>query len=130
MHPGAEAEIKAQKWLDERGLAGEFLLVNVNGERAVGHWKAALQVLAARRPLVLIGNAPCQSLANVENVFDLGGRVDLLVLAALCERARAFIGGDNGLLQMAHAMQTPIIEMGENDEAEILVGAVNELMGV
>ena len=155
LHPGIEAEVKAQKLLDERGIAGEFLVANVAREKSRASrewtpacWQSALQVLAARRPLVLIGNAPCQQLIGAPNVFDLGGRVDLLVLAALCERTRAFIGGDGGLLQMAHAMQTPLVGIfgnaeaarhaprGENcrvlldGKAENVVCAVNELIGV
>lgn len=131
LHPGVEAETKAQKWLDERGIAGDFLVVNAvseSGQRAP--WQSALQVLATRRPLVLIGNAPYQPLASTENVFDLGGRADLLVLAALCESARAFIGGEGGWRQLAHAMQTPMVTIDEKHEAENLLSAVNELLGV
>ena len=155
LHPGIEAGVKAQKLLDERGIVGEFLVANAAGEKrqegreqAQAHWQIALQVLAARRPLVLIGNAPYEPLAGLENVFDLGGRADLLVLAALCERAAAFIGGDGGLLQMAHAMQTPVVGIFDDEAAarhaprgancrvllssedKNIVCAVNELIGV
>ncbi len=157
LHPGAEACAKAQKILDERGIVGEFLVVNVAVEKRRAHrewtvnqWQSALQVLAQRRPLILIGNAPCLQLSGVPNVFDLGGnRVDLLVLAALCECATAFIGNDGGLLQMAHAMQTPLVGIINGDgagrsvpqsancravlangEGQEVVRAVSDLVGV
>ncbi len=155
LHPGVEAQLKAQEMLDERGIAGEFLVANVGREKLRGEaestaecWHRALQVLAARRTVVLIGTTSCAQLAGIENVFDFGGRVDLLVLAALCARAQAFIGGEGGLLEMAHAMQTPVVGIFDHEEAarhaprgadkrivlqdneENILGAVNELIGV
>lgn len=41
--------------------------------------------------------------------IDLVGTADLLTIAALCERARLFVGNDSGLMHLAAAMATPTL---------------------
>jgi len=77
------------------------------------HWAAALDELPASYPIVLIGTrpaAPITSLMKTQNrVFDCTGRTDSPTLAALCGRARWFLGIDSGPLHLAAAMGIPAV---------------------
>lgn len=117
LHTGVDAKMRADKLLQERGIAGEFLLAAVApGEKRhtirqwpLELWRQSLQVLGARRAVVLVGNAPCAELTHLPAVHDLGGSTDLETLAALCDRACLFVGPDGGMLHLAAAMQTPVV---------------------
>jgi ADP-heptose:LPS heptosyltransferase len=61
-------------------------------------------------PVVLVGTSPTPEVAaQFPNAFDVGGRTDLPTLAALCGRARLFMGIDSGVLHLAAAMGTPVV---------------------
>ena len=75
------------------------------------HWQAVLDELAVlRRSIVLVGaSVPVTNDTGGGTVVDLRGRTDLPTLAALCARARLFIGSDSGALHLAAAVGTPVV---------------------
>ncbi len=112
---------QAQALLDEHGVPSLFIvaapspgsqidarpLPDWSGEK----WARTLALLSNSWPVVLMGSPSPQRTreAGAHGVFDLGGRADLLTLAALCSKSALFVGGDGGLLHLASAMKTPVV---------------------
>jgi ADP-heptose:LPS heptosyltransferase len=118
LHLPTAAYTTADALLAEAGISGPFIVAACEAslrrgikEWPVEHWASALDQLAARWPVVLVGTQQTQSVSTLMKrpVVDLGGRTDLNSLAALCARAQLFIGIDSGVLHLAAAMETPVI---------------------
>ncbi|MBV9866867.1 MAG: glycosyltransferase family 9 protein [Abitibacteriaceae bacterium] len=112
------ARQQADALLKEQGIQSPFIMVACEASEKRGikewpeeHWVAALDKLAARWPVVLVGTRPTPSVTShvTNRVIDLGGRTDLPTLAALCGQARLFIGIDSGVLHLAAAMRVPVV---------------------
>jgi ADP-heptose:LPS heptosyltransferase len=75
------------------------------------NWARALDELALRLPVVLLGATPTPSIIRqtTNNIVDLGGLADLPALAAICGHARLFVGVDSGVMHLAAAMGTPVV---------------------
>jgi ADP-heptose:LPS heptosyltransferase len=119
LDPGPHAIAQAQSLLDEAGVSGRFLLAapaspdaRSIAEWPLELWARTLASLAPAWPVVLVGPAPQPRLAKAcagLPVFDLGGRADLLALAALCGKSSGLVGTEGGLLHLAAAMQRPVV---------------------
>ncbi len=118
VHIAPSYQQQADALLAEHGVTGPFIVAACAASQKRGikewsheHWAAALDELAARWPVVLVGTHPTPEVTSLmrQSVIDLGGRTELLVLATLCGKARVFIGIDSGVLHLAAAMETPVI---------------------
>ncbi|HEX8552713.1 MAG TPA: glycosyltransferase family 9 protein [Abditibacteriaceae bacterium] len=118
LHLPLSAGARADAILQEAGISGPFVVAACEASARRGikewpeeHWAQALDTLAARLPVVLVGTQQTESVrAKMKQpVFDAGGRTDLQTLAALCGRARLFLGIDSGVLHLAAAMGTPVV---------------------
>jgi ADP-heptose:LPS heptosyltransferase len=117
LHPGPQAVLDADSLLARHGVEGAFVVAACEASERRGikewppaHWARALDELAAQLPVVLVGTAPAHELTSLMTrpAIDLGGCTDLPVLAALCARARLFVGIDSGVMHLAAAMNTPV----------------------
>ena len=113
----------ASDLLEKNGVGGAFVLVACEAsarrgikEWPVEHWESALDALAPRLPVVLVGTEPTTNVTEKlqhhvigNRVLDLGGQTDLPTLAALCGMARVFVGIDSGVLHLAASMGTPVV---------------------
>jgi ADP-heptose:LPS heptosyltransferase len=107
--------------LEKNGISGPFIVANVSGERGgdkrpilewpIEHWAQALSELSPRWPVVLVGGRAAPQVTEKLSgaVADFGGKLSLPALAALCGKARLFMGSDGGILHLAAAMQTPVV---------------------
>lgn len=111
-------EQAAAALLAEHGVAEPFLMAACEASERRGikewpetHWVAALNELAERWPVVLVGTEPADAVTvRVQRkLVDLGGLTDICTLAALCGKARLFLGIDSGVLHLAGAMGTPVV---------------------
>jgi ADP-heptose:LPS heptosyltransferase len=80
-------------------------------EYPVDHWAAALDELAPRWPIVLVGTRPTLPVTSrmQHPVVDIGGLTDLPTLAAMCGKAALFAGIDSGVMHLAATMNTPVL---------------------
>ena len=74
---------------------------------------AMLCELAQRFDLLLVGAKPKTPLLREvgetpHRIADLGGKTDVLTLAALCESSRGVFGVGNGVLQLGKFYEKPI----------------------
>lgn len=118
--PGSARE-RAAQILQGAGIAGEFVLLHPGSARAEKFWEterwAALVGFAAERglPSVLTGGtSPLEQghLAQIRShakhpFLDLSGKIDLLTLAAVIERARLLTTVDSAPMHLAVATRTP-----------------------
>ena len=118
VHVGQLAAQKAKSLLEEQGLSGPFIIVACEASERRGikewpedHWAAALDELAARWPVVLVGTRRSEAVTSrmKNGAIDFGGRTDLPTLAALCAHAALFVGIDSGVLHLAAAMEIPVV---------------------
>jgi ADP-heptose:LPS heptosyltransferase len=114
---------QSQDLLDECGLRGGFIVVAPSSpdtpsarskRKSSGGdlWVSLLPALSDLRPVVLLGSAPSPRLVRAGGsrpIFDLGGRADLLTMAALCLHSELMVGAQGGLLHLASAMKTPVL---------------------
>ena len=115
------AHEKAESVLTNAGITGEFLIVHPGSARAEKFWEpnrwADVIAFAAERQLACVltgGTSPLEQshLAAIKQharapFVDLSGRIDLLTLAALIEKARLVATVDSAPMHLAAAMQTP-----------------------
>lgn len=118
--------LRAQNLLESAGIETPFLLVAMETRRIArpkpasdenGAAIATLRELALRFPLVLVGLKPQAALQaalgetalgeTAHKVADLGGKTDVLTLAALCEMSHGAFGVGNGVLQFAKLFDRP-----------------------
>lgn len=118
VHISPPAAQKAKSLLLEQGITGPFIIVACEASERRGikewpenYWATALDGLAARWPVVLVGTRRSEAVtSHMKNpAIDLGGRTDLPTLAALCGHAALFIGIDSGVLHLAAAMEIPVV---------------------
>lgn len=117
------------------GIEGDYLVVapehrkrteekvGSNGEEKNRVDGAMLRELAARFPLVVVGLKSAASMINeagetAHPVADLGGKTDVLGLAALCEASRGVIGAGTGALQMGRLYEKPVVSVLEDSSTE------------
>lgn len=89
----------------------------------VSHNAALLRALVARGETVVITAAPddkeralvaailAEAQADATRVVDLTGQLSLKELAALCSRARLFVGVDSAPMHIAAAVRTPCVAL-------------------
>ncbi len=114
--------------LEERGIIGSFLLFSPQSENArsasgarAGSTPSLVPVLAelgAQHPIAVIGAQSNRALLRDARdinrdamLFDLSGEMEAALLAALCARARLFIGRASGISHLAAAMSTPVVAL-------------------
>ena len=112
----------AEALLAEHGLgAGDYVVVApgtrwANKLYPTRRWRAVVEALAARRPVVLVGapdeRALCAPLASeTEQVIDLSGRTDLQALAGVTARAAGVICCDSAANFIAPAVGTRFVTL-------------------
>ena len=107
LHPGSRWQFKC--WPAER-VAALMDELHRRGERLV------LTAAPDKDELELIAEIRRRTHAPL---IDLVGRLTLKELAALCERARLFVGVDSAPMHIAAAMGTPVVALfGPSGEAE------------
>ena len=128
---------EADLLLQERGIADSFLLCAPQAENArstggvragsTPGWAQVLAELGARYPIAVIGaqsnRAVLRAARDISEdaaLFDLSGEMEAAILAALCARARLFIGCAGGVSHLAAAMSTPVVALyaAEKQSAE------------
>lgn len=118
------AHKKAQQLLDETGVAGPFAMVHPGTSRPDKYWPAErwAEVIAfckneMRLPCVLTGGGETFEAEQIANIkagaafHNLGGRTDLLTLAALVQRARLLLSVDSVAMHFGAAFGTPQVAL-------------------
>ena len=111
---------RADKLLEDAGVKSTFAVVAcaASGKRTIKewmpkYWQQTIAQLAAKMPVVLVGAEPSEEIISGLSkdlpIIDFGGKTDLPVLAALCGRARVFVGIDSGVLHLSACMGTPVV---------------------
>ncbi|MEO6907364.1 MAG: glycosyltransferase family 9 protein [Abditibacteriaceae bacterium] len=111
---------RADKLLTDSDVKSTFAVVAcaASGKRTIKewmpeYWQQTIVQLATKMPVVLVGaersEAILSGLPTDLPVYDFGGQTDLPVLAALCGRARVFVGIDSGVLHLSACMGTPVV---------------------
>jgi heptosyltransferase-3 len=125
-HPGEDARAKAQELLSQNGLGeGRYALVHPTSRWMFKAWTPegvarVMEHLAGKGLALVLSSAPdAEELRFVQKVrqelapnlplLDLAGKLDLLVLGALIEKARLFFGVDSAPMHMASARGTPVV---------------------
>ena len=112
---------KMESVLANAGISGEFVVVHPGSARAEKFWEpdrwASVIEFAAQHQLacVLTGGTSTLEQAHIAQIkkrarapfADLSGKIDLLTLAALIEKARLLATVDSAPMHLAAAMQTP-----------------------
>ncbi|MCA1659750.1 MAG: hypothetical protein LC642_04305, partial [Verrucomicrobiaceae bacterium] len=119
------AQEAAERAVREAGIGGEFVVVHPGSARAEKFWEPKRWAetwawLSARGvTCVLSGGKSAleqEHLAKIRRhtrgqVVDLSGRIDLLTLAALIQRARMLVTVDSAPVHLATAAQTPQVAL-------------------
>ena len=112
---------KAENVLEKAGVTGEFVIVHPGSARAEKFWEPdrwanVINFAAQHRLACLVtgGTSPLEQrhVALIRECTrapftDLSGRIDLLTLAALIDKARLLATVDSAPMHLAAAMQTP-----------------------
>lgn len=132
--PGPEAERRAGELLAQAGLsAGGYALAHPTSRWMFKSWTPAGNARVIRHLLerglpVVLTCAPQDKelallaairaeLGEAPGLVDLGGRLDLLTLGALIQRARVFFGVDSAPMHMAAALGVPqVVIFGPSGE--------------
>ena len=116
---------EADLLLEERAVASPFLIFAPQAENARGaragstpNLARSLAELGARHPIAVIGAQSNRALLreareiNSEaSLFDFGGEMEPALLAALCSRAKVFVGRAGSFSHLAAAMNTPVVAL-------------------
>jgi ADP-heptose:LPS heptosyltransferase len=132
LRPQIEDETSVRDWLRERGVDGDFILLwpqkDARGRRGTAvpeaeleHWARTAALLAARAPVVLGGARSNRTLMSTvkeysggnPQIFDAGNTFETGAWAALCDRARLFVGRSSGVAHLAAAMGTAVVSLCE-----------------
>lgn len=111
---------RADKLLAESGIKSTFAVIAWSASRRrtikewmPQYWQQTITQLAAKMPVVIVGAEPSDAiidgLPKGLPVHDLSRQTDLPALAALCARARIFVGIDSGVLHLSACMGTPVV---------------------
>ncbi len=132
--PGPQAERRAGELLERAGISpGGYALVHPTSRWMFKSWTPAGNAQVIRRLLgrglpVVLTCAPQDKelaflravraeLGEAPGLLDLGGRLDLLTLGALIQRARVFFGVDSAPMHMAAALGVPqVVLFGPSGE--------------
>ena len=121
----AEADARALKLLRGGGIETPFVLVAPQQPRrrapkqenaAVrADWDDAIEQMSAQWPLVVTPRPRAQRVlkAGKYNVVTARGKMDVLTLAALIQRARGLVGDDAGAIALADLLERPVETAGE-----------------
>ncbi len=117
---------RADRLLNDAGLAGAFLLVHPGSARSEKFWEpdrwgAVIDRAAALHnlPCVLTGGTSAIERQHISAIkshaqggtIDLCGKTDLLALAAIVQRARLFLTVDSAPMHFASAFHTPQVAL-------------------
>lgn len=116
------ANAEAATLLREAGIDGPFVLLHPGSARSEKYWlpeRWAEVIAALRLPVVLTGGSDDFERAHLaaiqrklsKPVVDLGGRGDLLTLAALVARAELVLSCDTAVVHLAAAFARPQIAL-------------------
>ena len=126
----AEADARAEKLLRGGGIETPFVLAapaaprRTRAQRATlaeraQSWDRALDEMANSWPLMVTPRAPKTSQTRAGGrhpVVALRGKLDVLVLAALLQRARGVAGDDAGALALADLLERPVVSASELED--------------
>jgi len=132
LSPTIEFEREADRILQEKRVEGPFLLVSTQAEDNTSSsnanlWKACLAALSKQRTVLLVGAKGNRELIREiagavpqANIHDLPDNLETPTLAALCGKARLFVGCAGGLAHLAAALNTPgVVVNGAKTERDI-----------
>jgi len=114
---------EAQRWAREAlplpAQTGPFVALVMGARQAAKRWPfgafgelAALLSHAYKVTLVLLGSREDQDLGVLRGpVIDLRGKTSLLQAAAVLKPCALYIGNDTGLMHIAAAVGTPVVEL-------------------
>jgi ADP-heptose:LPS heptosyltransferase len=120
----------AETLLREGGIPRDFIVVSTE-KRKNDHTDkeksdvevdaAMLRQLSSRFALILVGLKSARPLLRdlgetAQPILDLGGKTDVLTLAALCQTARGVFANGNGVLQLGKLFDKPTISIAESDD--------------
>ena len=118
------AREKAGKLLQEEGVTGDFIAVHPGTARIEKYWAAErwAEIIAycereLKMPCVLTGGKESFEQSQIEAIrakgacADLSGKLDLLSLAAVAQRAKLFLSVDSAPMHLAAAFQTPQVAL-------------------
>ena len=120
LHVPAEADARALKLLRGGGIETPFVLVAPRPPRrrapktetanARAAWDAAIEQLSAQWPLVIAPRPRAQGVIQTRKhpIVPARGKMDVLTLAALMNRARGVAGNDEGAIALADLLERPI----------------------
>jgi len=116
----------ADKLLAECGIGSTFAIVAPGKSTFSELWNQALTGMA-KMPVVIAGT---NSAHGVRAKYDLSGKTELPVLAALCARATVCLGSDSGVLHLAACLGTPVVAIDDSAEGRLLPvrGVPNRLL--
>jgi ADP-heptose:LPS heptosyltransferase len=111
----------ADALLSEAGVKSTFALVGgkstFNASRQ--QWIETVTLLAAKIPVVFVGGG-VDGFPDELPVYNLGGKIELPVLAALCGRATICVGNENGILHLAACMNTPVVGIDDSADGRLI----------
>jgi ADP-heptose:LPS heptosyltransferase len=115
---------KAGQLLEAAGVTGEFIVVHPGTARLEKYWppeRWAEVIDYCKRefkiPCVLTGGtegfeqSQIAAIKSRSDCADLSGKLDLLTLAALAQRAKLFLSVDSAPMHLASAFQTPQVAL-------------------
>ncbi|MBN2021377.1 MAG: lipopolysaccharide heptosyltransferase II [Pirellulales bacterium] len=125
LRPPVAARRTVDKLLAESNVAAPFLVLHVSAgtpakQWPIEHWRELLGRLILRggRELVLVGSRADRIIArrilegrDWPGARDWTGRLGVMELAALLERAAALVGADSGPAHLAAAVDTPVVAL-------------------
>jgi lipopolysaccharide heptosyltransferase II len=128
-----EARMAAASVLTGLAATARMIVVHAGGGREIKQWNLdrfadVVNRLAAshQAAIVLSGSAEDRPLVDAVKAdlhrdvqcLDLAGRVDLVTLAAVLERAALLVTGDTGPMHLAAALEVPVVAVfGPSDPA-------------
>lgn len=125
MVPGAGAEARIARLLEEVGVQGGFIHVHPGSRWFFKCWPAEqmaelVDALSEEGHRIVMTGAPdARERAMIANIrarsrsdwVDLSGQLNLREMAALISRARLFVGVDSAPMHIAAAVATPVVAL-------------------
>lgn len=157
IHPSVKDEQAAARWLEERDITSEFVVLwpqpdappTRKGAGPSFDWTQVARELSQRRPIVIGGARKHSAFKAMPHIHDAGGALSISATAVLLARAKLFIGASSGAMHLAAAMNTPVVAIQPNQECgvdeprgvphrvlksgvapEVVVKATRELIGL
>ncbi len=119
LHVPAEADARALKLLRGGGIETPFVLVAPRPPRRAtkaqsaatrARWDAAIEQMSAHWPLVIAPRPRAERELKTRHhpIVAARGKMDVLTLAALMNRARGIAGDDEGAIALADLLERPV----------------------